>query len=130
MKKAGIIASLILVIIPLFLPWFNYNTKVTTGCWGYFFLLELLLPIVLIVIATLMGRKYSRFSRFVGVIGSALYLAVMVLAIGLWNQKTNVLSGFKWDCSIDTYMWGYWVSIICIISFIAVFIFSTRRKHD
>ena len=130
MKKAGRLASLILVIIPLFLPWFNYNTKVTTGCWGYFFALELLLPIVLIVVATAIGSKYSRLSRFIGVIGSVLYLAVMVLAIGLWNQKTNVLSGFMWDCGIDTYMWGYWVSLICIITFIVFLILSTRRKHN
>lgn len=127
MNRIGKLTSMFLVIIPLFLPWFNYNPKVTTGCWGYTFLFELLLPIIMIAIGTV---KESKYSRFIGIAGSVIYLVVMILAIGLWNQKTNVLSGFKWDCSVKTYMWGYWVSLICVITFIAVFIYSTRRKHN
>jgi len=126
MKKCSKYIIWVLVVLPLFLPWFNYNSKVTTGCWGYMFLGELLLPLALITIAVF---KESKYSRVLSLIGLALYFAVMVLAIGLWNQKTNVLSGFKWSCSIRTFMWGYWVSLFCIIAFAITFTIYKKKQR-
>lgn len=101
-------------LLPLFLPWFSFNTKVTTGCWGYSFLPELLVPIILISAATFVNKKYS---WILGTLGNFLYIGVLILAIGMWQERTNILKGMNWTAGINTFLWGYWASVVCVLIF-------------
>ena len=104
-------------LLPLFLPWFSFNIKVTTGCWGYSFLPELLVPIILISASTFVNKKYS---WILGTLGNILYIGVLILAIGMWQERTNILEGMNWTAGINTFLWGYWVSIVCVLIFTVV----------
>ncbi len=107
--KMNVARAYILFVLSLLLPWFSYNPQVMGYCHGYGFLPWLALP-MLVLAAGILCRagKGPRIALCeLGLLGM---LAVLVWALGGWQQVSNIRSGFWLQEGLATARVGYWVS--------------------
>ena len=85
-----------LACICIFLPWFSWNPKVTGYCWGFDFILELALPMLIISFCIFSGGGSVWLAVLTEIFAIAM-VAVVILAAGTWQQVFNISGGLKFS---------------------------------
>lgn len=108
----------LLSAVTIFLPWFTYRPEIMGYCWGYAFL-GWLLPPMAVVAAALFKPSAGRLLCALGGLCAVLQLAVVLLAMGFWQDVRNIQAGFHWTGS--TALPGYWLAVLLFFVFCIAF---------
>jgi len=126
--KTGLFISYVLQIISLFLPWFTYNAKVMGYCWGTQYILHFLIPLAMIgvyLFCVRTGILHVIFAEF----GALMYIVLLVLVFGNWQEGRNIVSGFHWGDGFRTAQPGFWLaaaSAMSTLMFIQFHVFCSK----
>ena len=104
----------------VFLPWFTYNAKVMGYCWGWRFL-PWFLPSLVMTGFSLFSKKQGILELLLGELGAAGNLAALILALGQWQEKANIQSGFHWAEGFRTATPAYWLAAVLFLGFFFAF---------
>ena len=108
--KTGLFVSYVLQIVSLFLPWFTYNAHVMGYCWGTQYVFYFLIPLILIGIY-LFSMRTGIVHIILAEFGSIMYIILLVLVFGNWQEGRNIVSGFHWADGFRTAQPGFWLAV-------------------
>lgn len=108
-RKPILVASYLMCLLSMFLPWFTYNPKVMGYCWGFQFFYLWLVPVIIIGSYVFWRSTVSMF--VLSELSLVAVLGAYVFAFGRWQELCNIISGFQWKDGLHTATVGYWVSL-------------------
>lgn len=126
-QKKNSVGLYVLCVFSLLLPWFTYNPDVMGYCRGYAFLKWFLVPMVVIGIY-LLSMKKSKAHFLLCECSLVTNLAVLVVALGRWQETCNIQSGFHWEDGFRTALPTYWISAALFLILFVVFQVESFRK--
>ena len=124
-RKSVLIASYLLFILSMCLPWFTYNPNVMGYCWGFQFFLMWFVPVTIVGIYVIW--KATAWMFILCELSLVALLGSYVFAFGRWQEMCNIISGFQWKDGLHTTTVGFWVSTVL---FLILAIQLQMRKCD
>ena len=110
----------VLGLLTLCLPWFTYNAKVMGYRYGFAFWKWFAMPNIVLVFCLFWPERKLPVI-VLGEIGCIANFAVLVCALGLWQQVCNIKPGFRWLEGVRTALPGYWIALSFFILFFFCF---------
>lgn len=115
----------ILACLCVFLPWFTWNAKMTGYCWGFYFVLELAAPMVVIGVYLGSGSRGKWFAALTE-LSSLLVIAIAVTAMGRWQIRCNITG--VWEFAPETAQPTYWFSLVAFAALFAAIQFEVFKR--
>lgn len=99
----------VLCVACLLLPWFTYGPEMS-ACRGVAFLVELFAPMTVAALFLFRGRGRRAWAMLCEV-GALASLAIVISALGSWQEIWNIKGGLDWAGGVYTATAWYWLSL-------------------
>lgn len=99
----------VLCVACLLLPWFTYGPEMSP-CRGVAFLVELFAPMAVAALFLFRERGHRAWAMLCEV-GALASLAIVISAIGRWQEIWNIKGGLDWAGGVYTATAWYWLSL-------------------
>ncbi|MGM9521559.1 MAG: hypothetical protein ACI3VB_03690 [Oscillospiraceae bacterium] len=108
----------LLTAAALVLPWFTYDARIMGFCWGYYFICWFFFPLLVTGVFVFCGFR-SRLLCAITEACAAAELAILVMALGRWQEVCNITGGFQWADGLRTALPTYWLAVLIFLLFFA-----------